>query len=58
MKMIHSIVGIFIIIVGCTIMSITVDDEQLHTLVLKIGGVFVLFVGVYYVKRIAKLGKQ
>lgn len=58
MKIINSIIGIFIIIFGCLLMSITVYDEEFKTIAYKVFGFLMLFAGVFYLKRIAKFGKQ
>ena len=58
MRIINAIIGILIIIFGSTLMSITIFDEPFETFSLKIAGFLVLAVGVFYLKRIAKFGKQ
>lgn len=39
-------------------MSITVDNETFKTITYKVFGFLTLCVGVFYLKRIAKFGKQ
>ena len=58
MKIIHSIIGILIIFIGASFMSITVYDEEFKTITYKVFGFFTLFAGIVYLKRIAKFGKQ
>ena len=58
MKIIHSIIGILIIFFGSTLMSITVFNEEFKTLVYKILVFLILVAGVFYLKKIAKFGKQ
>ena len=58
MKIIHSIIGILILSFGSTLMSITVFNEEFKTLVYKILGFLILVAGVFYLKKIAKFGKQ
>lgn len=58
MKIIHSIIGILIILIGALFMSITVYDEEFKTITYKVFGSFTLLAGVFYLKRIAKFGKQ
>ena len=57
MKIINSIIGFFIILLGCSIMSITVFDEQFKTVVLKIIGFCIVVAGVYYLRNIARFIK-
>lgn len=58
MKIINSIIGFLIILLGCTFMSITVFNEQFKTVVLKIIGFLIVVAGMYYLKKIARFGKQ
>lgn len=58
MKIINSIIGILLIILGATLMSITVFNEEFKTLSYKVIGFLILSVGVFYLKKIAKFGKQ
>jgi len=57
-KLIHIFLGIIIIVMGSLILSITVDDELIRTIMLRIVGVVLLLTGIYYLKRVAKLGRQ
>lgn len=58
MKIIHSTIGILLIVFGCTLMSITVFNEEVKTVVYKIWGAFIVVAGTFYLKKIAKFGKQ
>jgi len=58
MKIINSIIGFLIIFLGCTVLSITVFNEELKTIAFKVIGFFIVVVGAFYLKSMAKLGKQ
>lgn len=58
MKIIHSIIGILIILIGSLFLSITVENDEFKTITYKVFGFFTLLTGVFYLKRIAKFGKQ
>ncbi len=58
MKIINSIIGIIVIIVGSFFMSITVDNETFKTISYKVVGCLIFFGGMFYLKKIAKFGKQ
>lgn len=58
MKIIHSIIGILIILVGSLFISITVDNEVVRTIMYKVMGAFIWLLGILYLKKVAKLGKQ
>lgn len=58
MKIIHSIIGVLIILIGSLFLSITIDHEEFTTITYKVFGFFTLLAGVFYLKRIAKFGKQ
>lgn len=58
MKIIHSIIGILIILVGSLFISITVDNEVVRTIMYKVMGALIWFLGILYLKKVAKLGKQ
>ncbi len=58
MKIIHSIIGILIILVGSLFISITVDNEVFRTIMYKVMGTFIWLLGILYLKKVAKLGKQ
>lgn len=57
-KTLRSILGLVVIIIGCFFMSITVEQELFETICYKIVGFLILIVGAFYLKRIAKFGKQ
>jgi len=57
-KLIHIFLGIIIIVVGSFFLSITVDNELIRTIMLKIVGFVLLLTGMYYLKRVAKFGRQ
>ena len=58
MKIINSIIGFLIIFLGISIMNITVFHEPFTTAALKIIGICIVVVGGYYLKKIARFGKQ
>lgn len=58
MKIIHSIIGILIILLGSLFISITVDNEVVRTIMYKVMGAFIWLLGILYLKKVAKLGKQ
>lgn len=58
MKIIHSIIGIMIILFGALFLNITVDNEVFRTIMYKVIGGVILFLGVLYLKNVAKFGKQ
>ena len=58
MKIINSIIGILIILLGSLFMSITVDNEVFRTIMYRAIGTLILFLGILYLKKVAKFGKQ
>ena len=58
MKIMNSIIGIVIILLGSLFMSITVDNEEFKTITYKVLGFSIFCVGIFYLKKIAKFGKQ
>ena len=58
MKIIHSIIGILIILLGSLFISITVDNEVFRTIMYKVMGALIWLLGLLYLKKVAKLGKQ
>ena len=58
MKIINSIIGILIIVLGSLFMNITVDNEVFRTIMYKVMGALILFLGILYLKKFAKFGKQ
>lgn len=58
MKVLNSVIGILIIFIGALLMNITVYNETFKTVTYKIVGFIILFGGVFYLKKIAKFGKQ
>ena len=57
-KLIHIFLGIIIILMGSLTLSITEDGELIRTIMLRIIGVVLLLTGIYYLKRVAKFGRQ
>lgn len=57
-KVINSIIGVVIILVGCLFLNITVVNEEFKTITYKVFGVITLCVGFFYLKKVAKFGKQ
>lgn len=58
MKIMNSIKGIMIILFGSLFMSITIDNEAFRTIMYKVIGAFIMFLGILYLKKVAKFGKQ
>lgn len=58
MKIINSIIGILIILLGALFMNITVNNEAFRTIMYKVIGGLILFSGILYLKKVAKFGKQ
>lgn len=58
MKVIHSIIGMMIIFVGLAFLCTTIDDASIRNIMLKVYGMVIVFVGTFYLKKIAKFGKQ
>lgn len=58
MKIINSIIGILIILLGLLFMSITVDNEVFKTIMHKVKGALILCLGILYFKKVAKFRKQ
>lgn len=58
MKIVNSVIGIFFIFLGWSLMSVTVFNEQLKTITCKVIGFLIVVGGIIYLKKVAKLGKQ
>ena len=58
MKFINLILGFLIIFLGCTLMNITIFNEEFKTVGIKIGGFLIVVAGVFYLIRIMRFGKQ
>lgn len=58
MQLINSIIGIMIILFGSLFISITVDNEVFRTIMYKVMGTIIMFLGILYLKKVAKFGKQ
>ena len=58
MKIINSIIGLLIIIWGSLLLSITVHDETSKTLMYKVNGTLFMTLGILYLRKFAKWGKQ
>ena len=52
MKIIHSIIGILIILVGSLFISITVDNEVFRTIMYKVMGALIWLLGILYLKKL------
>ncbi|WP_196426599.1 hypothetical protein [Lysinibacillus cavernae] len=57
MKIIHTIVGMVIILIGIAFISTTIFDAPVRNVMLKVYGGIIVFVGTFYLKKIAKFGK-
>lgn len=55
MKIINSIIGILIILLGSLFMNITVEDEAFRTIMYKVIGGLILFLGILYLKKLRSL---
>ncbi|MEK8197818.1 MULTISPECIES: hypothetical protein [Lysinibacillus] len=58
MKVIHSIIGMMITLVGLAFLCTAIDDAPIRNIMLKVYGIVIVFVGTFYLKKIAKFGKQ
>ena len=58
MKIIKTIIGILIILLGNIILSINILNDQFANIVLKIIGFCIVVGGIYYLIKIAWAGKQ
>jgi len=57
-KYIHAIIGMVIIVVGCAFLSTTIEEAPVRNVMLKVYGAIIVSIGVFYLKKIAKFGKQ
>jgi len=57
MKIIHTIMGMLIITIGLALISTTMDAFGRNVMV-KVYGIILMLIGVGYLKKIAKFGKQ
>ncbi|WP_339195820.1 hypothetical protein MKY27_13870 [Solibacillus sp. FSL R5-0449] len=55
-KIVHSVIGFFILIVGMFFFSITVEGEMVQTIGYKLMGIVFVTIGAYYVSKVAKTG--
>nr|WP_196333025.1 hypothetical protein [Lysinibacillus sphaericus] len=58
MKYIHAIFGMVIIVVGCAFLSTTIEEAPVRNEMLKVYGAIIVSIGSFYLKKIAKFGKQ
>ena len=58
LKILNAIIGILIIFIGSIFMNITVYNETMQTMTYKGFGLFMMIVGILYLKNFAKMGKQ
>ncbi|MED3873810.1 hypothetical protein [Lysinibacillus capsici] len=58
MKYIHAIIGMVIIVVGCAFLSTTIEEAPVRNVMLKVYGAIIVSIGSFYLKKIAKFGKQ
>ena len=58
MKKLHTIIGVLIITLGSLLLSITVNNEAYRTIMYKVIGAFITFLGILYIYKICKMGKQ
>ncbi|GEM_PF-618347 len=55
MKIIHTIMGMVIIVVRLTFLSTTIEEAPVRNVMLKVYGSILVFMGTFYLKKIAKL---
>lgn len=58
MKYILAIIGMVIFFAGCAFLSITIEEAPVRNVMLKVYGGIIVFTGSFYLKKIAKFGKQ
>lgn len=58
MRIINSLIGFAIIVVGFAFMFTTVYNEPFNNIMIKVLGFVIAIAGAYYLKRIGKFGKQ
>ncbi|WP_339258047.1 hypothetical protein [Lysinibacillus sp. FSL K6-3209] len=58
LKILNAIIGILIIFIGSIFMNITVYNETMQTMTYKGFGLFMMIVGILYLKNFAKMEKQ
>ncbi|WP_016993989.1 hypothetical protein [Lysinibacillus boronitolerans] len=58
MKYIHAIIGMVIIVVGYAFFSTTIEEAPVRNVMLKVYGASIVSIGLFYLKKIAKFGKQ
>lgn len=58
LKILNAIIGILIIFIGSIFMNITVFNETMQTMTYKGFGLFMMIVGILYLKNFAKMEKQ
>jgi len=57
-KYIHAIIGMVIIVLGCAFLSTTIEEAPVRNVMLKVYGAIIVSIGSFYLKKIAKFGKQ
>jgi len=57
-KYIHAIFGMVIIVVGFAFLSTTIEEAPVRNVMLKVYGAIIVSIGSFYLKKIAKFGKQ
>lgn len=56
MKIVNSIIGFLITLLGLIFISITVNNEIFKTFTYRGFGILIMLAGAFYLKKIAKLG--
>ncbi|WP_175423013.1 MULTISPECIES: hypothetical protein [Lysinibacillus] len=56
MRIIHIIIGLLITFIGLALLSTTMD-AAIRNMMVKVYGIILMSIGVFYLKKIAKLGK-
>lgn len=57
MRIIHTIIGMLITFIGLALLSITMD-VAIRNIMVKVYAIILMSIGVFYLKKIAKLGKK
>ncbi|WP_197225034.1 hypothetical protein [Lysinibacillus sphaericus] len=56
MRIIHMLIGLFITCIGLALLNTTMD-AAIRNMMVKVYGILLLSIGVFYLKKIAKMGK-
>ncbi|MFJ7700498.1 hypothetical protein [Lysinibacillus fusiformis] len=56
MRIIHTFIGMFIAFIGLSLLNITID-AAIRNMMVKVYGILLISIGVFYLKKMAKMGK-